>query len=454
MTKQQHPEKSVRDQVMKSLEKNKSNESVSTGKKINPDTIHSQNGSVGSRREKGKFDHQTDRNKSQKKQRTKSTNNAKKAEINEKVSGKDFRKIQRSKEDKIVNRIVLIVVIVVIFVGGILGFSAYRYVTTSLQPLDPEKTEKVAVEIPSGSSNKMIGEILEKDKIIKSGMIFNYYTKFNNLTGFQAGNYQFSPSMTLDEISAQLQQGEGSVTSDAKVTIPEGYDIDQIGDALAKATSISKDDFLALMKDDTFFNKMHEAYPELLDSAAKAEGVRYKLEGYLFPATYDYYKGNTLEEVVTQMIDKTNTVMAKYYDQIAEKEMTVQEVLTLASLVEKEGSKEDDRKNIAQVFFNRLAVDMPLQSDISILYALGEHKELVTYEDTQVDSPYNLYVNTGYGPGPFNNPSEQSIKAVLEPTPNNYYYFVADINTQEVYFAETYDEHMRLVEKYVNNTSN
>ena len=79
---------------------------------------------------------------------------------------------------------------------------------------------------------------------------------------------------------------------------------------------------------------------------------------------------------------------------------------------------------------------------------------MVTYEDTQVDSPYNLYVNTGYGPGPFNNPSEQSIKAVLEPTPNNYYYFVADINTQEVYFAETYDEHMRLVEKYVNNTSN
>lgn len=449
MAKQQHPEKSVRDLVMKSLEKNKSKESVPT-EKINPDTVHSQYKSVGSRREKGKSEHQIDR----KKQRTKPNSNAKKAETNEKISGKDFRKIQRSKEDKIVNKIVLIVVIVVVFVGGILGFSAYRYVTTSLQPLDPEKTEKVAVEIPSGSSNKMIGEILEKDKIIKSGMIFNYYTKFNNLTGFQAGNYQFSPSMTLDEISAQLQQGEGSVTSDAKVTIPEGYDIDQIGDALAKATSISKDDFLALMKDDTFFNKMHEAYPELLDSAAKAEGVRYKLEGYLFPATYDYYKGNTLEEVVTQMIDKTNTVMSKYYDQIAEKEMTVQEVLTLASLVEKEGSKEDDRKNIAQVFFNRLAVDMPLQSDISILYALGEHKELVTYEDTQVDSPYNLYVNTGYGPGPFNNPSEQSIKAVLEPTPNNYYYFVADINTQEVYFAETYDEHMRLVEKYVNNTSN
>ncbi|OTE88755.1 aminodeoxychorismate lyase, partial [Escherichia coli] len=115
-----------------------------------------------------------------------------------------------------------------------------------------------------------------------------------------------------------------------------------------------------------------------------------------------YYTGNTLEEVVTQMVDKSNSVLSKYFDQIAQKEMTVQEVLTLASLVEKEGSKLEDRKNIAQVFFNRLAIDMPLQSDISILYSLGEHKELVTYGDTQVDSPYNLYVHTGYGPGPFN----------------------------------------------------
>ncbi|MCC2752296.1 endolytic transglycosylase MltG [Enterococcus gallinarum] len=454
MSKQHPEEKSFKDEVLGALKKPQTNESSEQKRSSVEEPIESRSATRSTKKQssiqKGQIKNKTVQKNAQKAKR--SAPKKEEAGLDEKSD--TVRKLQRKREDRIVNRIVTIVVIALIVIGGVLGFSVYRYVTSGLQPLDPEKTEKVAVEIPSGSSNKMIGEILEKDKIIKSGMIFNYYTKFNNLTGFQAGNYQFSPSMTLDEISAQLQQGEGSVTSDAKVTIPEGYDIDQIGDALAKATSISKDDFLALMKDDTFFNKMHEAYPELLDSAAKAEGVRYKLEGYLFPATYDYYKGNTLEEVVTQMIDKTNTVLSKYYDQIAEKEMTVQEVLTLASLVEKEGSKEDDRKNIAQVFFNRLAVDMPLQSDISILYALGEHKELVTYEDTQVDSPYNLYINTGYGPGPFNNPSEQSIKAVLEPTPNNYYYFVADINTQEVYFAETYDEHMRLVEKYVNNTSN
>ncbi|AMG51464.2 UPF0755 protein [Enterococcus sp. AZ141] len=435
----QHPEDSFKEKVMESLKESSSKkESISEHSLLDDDSVGSRSNHL---------------NKS-KHIEEKQNHSASSESLRETVSEKNQRRLQRSKEDKIVNKIVLIVVLVFLVIGGILGFSAYRYVTSSLQPLDPDDTEKVTIVIPSGSSNKAIGEILEDENIIKSGMIFNYYTKFNNLTGFQAGTYHFSPNMTLEAISEQLQNGEGSVTSDAKVTIPEGFDVDQIGDALAEATNISKDDFLALMESDEFFEKMKETYPELLASAGDAQGVRYRLEGYLFPATYDYYTGNTLEEVVTQMVDKSNSVLSKYFDQIAQKEMTVQEVLTLASLVEKEGSKLEDRKNIAQVFFNRLAIDMPLQSDISILYALGEHKELVTYEDTQVDSPYNLYVHTGYGPGPFNNPSEAAIQAVLDPTPNNYYYFVADIQTQEVYFAETYEQHMQLVEQYVNNTSN
>lgn len=435
----QHPEDSFKEKVMESLKESSSKkESISEHSFLDDDSVGSRSNHL---------------NKS-KHIEEKQNHSASSESLQETVSEKNQRRLQRSKEDKIVNKIVLIVVLVFLIIGGILGFSSYRYVTSSLQPLDPDDTEKVTIVIPSGSSNKAIGEILEDENIIKSGMIFNYYTKFNNLTGFQAGTYHFSPNMTLEAISEQLQNGEGSVTSDAKVTIPEGFDVDQIGDALAEATNISKDDFLALMESDEFFEKMKEIYPELLASAGDAQGVRYRLEGYLFPATYDYYTGNTLEEVVTQMVDKSNSVLSKYFDQIAQKEMTVQEVLTLASLVEKEGSKLEDRKNIAQVFFNRLAIDMPLQSDISILYALGEHKELVTYEDTQVDSPYNLYVHTGYGPGPFNNPSEAAIQAVLDPTPNNYYYFVADIQTQEVYFAETYEQHMQLVEQYVNNTSN
>ncbi|WP_422389718.1 endolytic transglycosylase MltG [Candidatus Enterococcus dunnyi] len=365
------------------------------------------------------------------------------------------KKRTRKKEDRIVGRIVLIVASVLLLVIAIFGFTFYKYVTTGLEPLNKKDSKLVQVHIPEDSSNKKIANILEESKVIKSGMVFNYYAKFKNLTDFQAGYYQMSPDMTLDEIGALLREGgtaEPTQLADGKVTIPEGFDIDKIGDAIEKNTDFKKDQFIELMKKQEFFDAMNQKYPELLGSAGEAADVRYRLEGYLFPATYDYYKDSKIEDFVEQMIAKTNSVMEGYLPMVHAKGMTIQQVLTLASLVEKEGVKEDDRKKIAQVFFNRISANMPLQSDISILYALGEHKELVTYQDLEVDSPYNLYKNTGYGPGPLDSPSEQAINAVLNPTPNNYLYFVADISTGNVYFAETYEEHQEYVEKYVNNT--
>ncbi|MDN6250681.1 MAG: endolytic transglycosylase MltG, partial [Tetragenococcus koreensis] len=304
--------------------------------------------------------------------------------------------------------------------------------------------------IPNGSSNKMIGEILEEENIINSGMVFNYYMKFNNQDGFQAGEYVFSPSMTLNEIADSLKKGE-SALNQAKIAVPEGYDVEEIASDISEQTEFSEDDFLDLMNDDDFFNELQEEYPELLNDAAEAEDVRYRLEGYLFPATYDYQPDMSLKELVQQMVATTDSIMENYYDDIDDSDLNVQETMTVASLVEKEGVTEEDRKQIAQVFFNRTEADMPLQSDISILYALGEHKELVTYEDLEVDSPYNLYQNTGYGPGPFDNPSEDSIDAVLNPTDNDYYYFVADVSTGNVYYAETYEEHNELIEKYMDD---
>lgn len=472
MSKQRPEEGSFKDKILNSLNSvdnndtnptNRSSRGTGSGSASRP-KMNVSNESVGSRRSskesatskrkpqtKSKPVKKTAPKKSEEKKAPKK-NSAKQSSAENGVNEVIERKNMRQKEDRIVSKIVTLVVIALLVIGGILGFSTYRYISSSLKPLDPGNSKKVEVEVPSGSSNKQIGEILEADKVIKSGMIFNYYTKFNNLTGFQAGKYQFSPDMTLEDISKILQQGgAGTAGADVKLPIPEGYDIEKIGDAIQKNTKIKKSDFIALMKDEKFFEELHKKYPDLLNDAAKAKGVRYRLEGYLFPATYDYYKGTSLEDIVTQMVDKSNSVLTPYFETIKGKNMNVQEVLTLASLVEKEGNDETNRRKIAQVFFNRIAAGMPLQSDISILYALGEHKEVVTIKDTQVDSPYNLYTNTGYGPGPFDSPSEQSIKAVLDPTPNNYYYFVADIKTGDVYYAETYEEHMALVEKYVNN---
>lgn len=364
----------------------------------------------------------------------------------------NLKRAERRKEDRVVRKIVYILTVGILIVAGILAISGYNYVNAGLKPLDKNDKKLVQVEVPSGSSNRQIGDILEDEEVIRDGMVFNFYTKFKNLTNFQAGYYQFSANMTLDQISKELQQGGSAEPLDdaSKLTIPEGYDIDKIASLVAKKTDFKKTDFIKLMKDDKFFDELKEQYPDLLTDAGNAEDVRYRLEGYLFPATYNVHNNRSLEELVTQMVDATNQVLTPYYSQIKEQGLNVQEVMTLASLVEKEGVTPADRKKIAQVFFNRIEAQMPLQSDISILYALGEHKEVVTIKDTQVDSPYNLYVNTGYGPGPFDNPSQEAILAVLEPTENNYIYFVADISTGKVYYAETYEEHMKLVEKYVN----
>ena len=141
--------------------------------------------------------------------------------------------------------------------------------------------------------------------------------------------------------------------------------------------------------------------------------------------------------------DKTDQVLQPYYSSIKKKHLTVQEVLTLASLVEREGVKSKDRRMIAGVFFNRIKANMPLQSDISVMYALNKHKHSLTLKDIKVKSPYNLYVHKGYGPGPFNNPSLDSISAVLNPIKSNYLYFVANLKTGKVYYNENYDEHLK-----------
>ena len=363
----------------------------------------------------------------------------------------------RKKENNMVKKIVLIIVAVLILTLSIAGFYAYQYFTSSLKPLDSSNQKLVQVEIPQGSSSKQIGQILEKNKIIKSGLVFSYYVKMNNKANFQAGYYQMSPSMTLEAITNSLEEGgtdEPVSLADAKITVPEGYSVDQIAELFSKETKLPKDDFLNVMKDEDFFNELVKKYPDLLTSAKEAKDVRYRLEGYLYPATYYYYKDVPIKDMITQMVDKTNQVLAPYYDQIKEKKMTVQEVLTLASLVEKEGVTPDDRRKIAQVFLNRLAIDMPIQSDISILYAMDEHKVHLSEKDTQVDSPYNLYTNKGTGPGPFNNPSQQAIESVLNPEATDALYFLADVSTGKVYYAKTYDEHLANKKEYIDDKNN
>ncbi|PWG01006.1 endolytic transglycosylase MltG [Levilactobacillus bambusae] len=350
-------------------------------------------------------------------------------------------------------RMVLWVIGLLIALVVVLGIVGYRYFQESLQPLDKDSDKVVQVYIPLGASNNKIGSILQHDGIVKSGTVFNYYVKSNNISNFRAGYYQLKSSMTLKTVAQQLERGgsaEPIQSTKGKVLVREGEGIKDIAAGIPVTTDFTKDEFLALMKNKQFINSLAVKYPDLLGSAMKSEGVRYRLEGYLAPATYTVEKKGTLKQLVTEMVAKRNEELKPYFKTIQKKDMTVQEVLTLGSLIEREGVTKSDRRKISGVFLNRINANMPLQSDISILYALDKTKKTVTYKDLKVDSPYNLYVNSGFGPGPFNNPSMESILDVIHPSDvkKGYYYFIANTKTGKVHFSKTYAEHQKWTKKY------
>lgn len=351
-----------------------------------------------------------------------------------------------------VRKIVLSIVSILIILLIVLVFSGYHYYTSSLEALNPESNEEIPIEIPIGSSRTDIARILEENDVIQSAFVFNYHLRFTGEEGFQAGYYFFSPSMSTDDIVRQLQEGGIPIAeeSSGRLTIPEGYTIEQVAITIDNQTSYSVDEFFELVEDDAFLQQKATEFPDLLTEAIEVrEDTLYTLEGYLYPATYEFFEDTSLDEIVTQMIARMDQAFQEHYSEIAERDMTVHEVLTMASFIEREGITYEDRELISGVFYNRLAIDMPLQTDVSVTYALGEHQERITYDDLEVDSAYNLYNHRGLGPGPVNNPDENSIRASMYPAETDYMYFLADLSTREIYFSETYEQHLEYQNEYL-----
>lgn len=376
------------------------------------------------------------------------------------------RRRQRKKQDSIAKRIVKVVVTMVVLALLATVVAGYFYLKTSLGPVNAQATENIQVEIPVGSSTKEIASILEENRLVNNATIFNYYAKLKSYNNFQSGFYNLNQSMSMDDLARALQEGGTATAQDpiaGKVLVIEGSTINQIAQAVTNNTysnstsPFTAEAFLETVQNEDFINRMVATYPRLFSALPAADsGVLYRLEGYLFPATYDYMEDTTIEDLVEQMIAAMDLRLQPYYDQLASKGLDVNQLLTIASLVEKEGATDEDRRTIAGVFYNRLNTGMPLQSNIAILYAMGKLGEETTLEedatiDTAIDSPYNIYLNIGLMPGPVDSPSEAAIEAAFAPNKTNYYYFVADVTTGTVYFSETIEEHNQNVEQYVNS---
>lgn len=379
-------------------------------------------------------------------------------------SAKERQANKKKRQNNVAKKIVWTIIALLLVTLAVTGVFVYSYIDSALKPVNANDTEYVTLEIPAGSSAKEIGSILEKKGLIKSGQVFNYYSKFKSYANFQSGYYNLQKSMDLDTIAKALQKG-GTDTPQpptlGKVVVPEGYTLNQIAEAVEKSgnkkVSISAKDFLSKVQDESFISKMVAKYPKLLSGLpTKDSGVKYRLEGYLFPATYNYTSDTTAETLIDQMLATMDSKLSTYYEVLESKNLTVNDVLTLASLVEKEGSTDEDRKNIASVFYNRLNQGMPLQSNIAILYAEGKLGKKTTLAedaaiDTNIDSAFNVYKNPGLMPGPVDSPSLSAIEATVNPNKTDYLYFVANTETGTVYFATTYEEHAKNVEEHVNS---
>ena len=354
-----------------------------------------------------------------------------------------------------------------IFLGLISAgaYFGYQYVQSSLQPVDASSKQYVTVQIPEGANVQTIGSTLEKSGLIKHGVIFAFYAKYKNYSDLKSGYYNLQKSMSTEDIIHELQKGgtaEAQEPALANLTIPEGYTIDQMAQAVGQLQGdfkepLTADAFLAKVQDENFISQEVAKYPSLLESLpTKESGVRYRLEGFLFPATYSIKESTTIESLIDEMLATMDKTLAPHYSTIKSKNLTVNELLTIASLVEKEGAKTEDRKLIAGVFYNRLNLGMPLQSNIAILYAQGKLGQKISLADdagidTSINSPYNVYTNLGLMPGPVDSPSLDAIESSINQTKSENLYFVADVTDGKVYYASNKEEHDRNVAEHVNS---
>jgi len=345
---------------------------------------------------------------------------------------------------KYVNVYKFIIVILVIMIVTVCG--TYRY---AISPMSKESKE-IIFTVEEGSTYLTIANNLKEKELIRSEMFYKVYIKIFNPNNLQAGTYILDQNMSLEQIIEKLEKNE-VVTETLTIVIPEGKHIEEVAEIISTNTGLSEQGLLDYWQDEEVINTLISKYWLLTDDIKK-EGIRYYLEGYLFPDTYQVSIKPTNKEVTYKLLDRMDEILSKYKDVINNSKYSVHEILTLASIVEHEAVLAEDRPMIARVFLNRLDKEMLLQSCATIGYAIGEWKLRYNTSDLKVDSPYNTYMYGGLPIGPGDMPGEASIKAVLYPSDNNYLYFLANVYSstdQKTYYSETYKEHQQKCLQYL-----
>ena len=318
-------------------------------------------------------------------------------------------------------KIVTLLVLPLVVIAGLIIW--YR---EGLLPVDKNATTNEIFIIHPGEGVATIAKNLESEEFIRDRVVFYLVVKQLGIEkSIQAGDFRLNRSMSTTEIANELTHG----TIDVWVTVIEGLRKEEIAEAVAKKIPISTQRFDLLVE-----------------------------EGYLYPDTYLIPK-EASEEVVTDLLKKTfnERVVPLYEQSVMKNDYSLHEVLTLASLVEREARTPEDKRMVAGILLNRLELDMPLQIDATIQYALGYDeqgkrwwKEHLTDADLKLDSPYNTYLNPGLPPGPIANPGLDALRAVLDPQESDYLYYISGADGTTMYYAQDYETHQDNIERYLN----
>ncbi len=341
---------------------------------------------------------------------------------------------QKNERKIITKRNVLLFVcglfILLVIAVGLIG----SYIHAAIYNPMSKSDQAVKFTVTKGEGTREIGEELEKQKLIRSSIIFLGYLKLKDKGAqIQVGDYAFKKNMTMAQIMGMLTRGDVITT---KITVPEGWTDKQIGDALIAKGITTKDDFQKALADKYDYGFLQES----------PDG---DLQGFLFPDTYLLASHPTAKEAIMKMLDEFKIkVDPKIKAKLSGQSLSYYQVLTLASIVEREVQTSSDKNVVAGIFLNRLANDMPLDSDATIQYILGGNKRIFSDQDIAVDSPYNTYTNKGLPPGPIANPGLDSIEAVLNPTKTDYFYFFTG-KDGKTYFSKTAEEHEAKKAKYL-----
>lgn len=343
-------------------------------------------------------------------------------------------------------------VIIGILLIVILALIGLFYVEENIAAIsDIQDYQEITIE--DNWYGKKVLSYLEEEGIIKNADIAYYYLRLKNIDmNIKAGTYQIDKSLSLEEIIAYLSDGKNAIQNTVSVKLLEGYRLKDYAVLIAESTNLEAEELLEYWNDTFAVEELCNDY-QFLEDRPFSDDVKYLLEGYLFPDTYEFFAKTSAEEVTRKILDNTNYYYEKYKEDFENSKYSIHQIFSLASIIQRESGNVEEMKDISSVFYNRLDAGMQLQSSVTVCYALdiGVNEDWTKCEITQSEyDPYNTYQIIGFPPGPICSFNEYALAAALKPNNTDYYFFIGNVCGEgQTIFARTYQEQLENQARYL-----